>query len=78
MKRRYIWIAVLITLLVHLSQSYRAAQYTELLNTYSDHRLLESDQREALFEEIREMIRLHGGSIRVGYEAHLHLGRRTA
>jgi SAM-dependent methyltransferase len=65
--RRYPW-----------SQTYSAVQYTELLSTHSDHRLLPPAQREALLHAIGEAIDRHGGSLTIMYESHLHLGTRAA
>jgi hypothetical protein len=40
---------------------YDAAQYTGLLNTYSDHLALPISRRERLFAEVQRVIAEHGG-----------------
>jgi SAM-dependent methyltransferase len=60
------------------TQSYTAPDYVELLETFSDHRLLPAAQRQALHAAIRAVVERAGGSIRVGYDAHLHLARVPA
>jgi SAM-dependent methyltransferase len=58
------------------SQTYTAPEYIELLETFSDHRLLPAPQRASLHGAIRAAIERAGGAISVGYEANLHLARR--
>jgi SAM-dependent methyltransferase len=63
--RRYPW-----------SQAFAAADYLDLLRTYSDHLLLLPEQRESLLGAVREAIEAHGGRIEVRYEAHLYVASR--
>jgi SAM-dependent methyltransferase len=57
---------------------YDAASYIRLLNTYSDHRALESDVRGRLFEGIAGLIDTeYGGYITKGYVATLYVAHRT-
>lgn len=58
------------------TRRYTVPEYIDLLETFSDHRLLPTAPRERLHAAIREAIAGAGGSISVGYEAHLHLARR--
>jgi SAM-dependent methyltransferase len=57
------------------SAQYSAAQYLDLLNTYSDHRLLPEADRDALFAAIAEVLTRHGG-ITNPYVAVLYLARK--
>jgi SAM-dependent methyltransferase len=59
------------------SQVYGAEEYADLLSTSSDHRMLPTEQREALLAAIRAAVEEHGGCIEVRYETHLHLARRA-
>ena len=65
--RRYPW-----------SRIYSASDYSELLRTQSDHRLLTHDQRESLLAALSNVIQSHGSGIEVSYEAHLYLAHRKA
>ncbi len=57
---------------------YDGESYIRLLNTYSDHRALESDVRKRLFEGIAELIDTeYGGYITKGYLATLYVAHRT-
>jgi SAM-dependent methyltransferase len=58
------------------SHRYQAAEYLDLLRTYSDHRLLPAQQRKSLLAAVGQAIEAHGGGIGVRYEAHLHLAHR--
>ena len=60
------------------SHTYTADAYLDLLGTHSDHRLLPAAQRDALYAAIRRALERDGGSITVGYEAHLYLARVRA
>ena len=61
------------------TQRYTASEYIELLDTFSDHRLLPAVQRAALHGAIRDAVeREGGGHVVYGYEAHLHLARLRA
>jgi SAM-dependent methyltransferase len=57
------------------AQTYTAAAYVDLLRTSSDHLMLEEPRRRALLEAVGRAVEAHGGSIRVRYDAHLHLAR---
>ena len=59
------------------SKSYGTREFLDLLATHSDHRMLEEEQREALFAEVGAMIDAHGGAVRLEYEANLHLARKA-
>jgi trans-aconitate methyltransferase len=59
------------------STSYDTARYLELIDTQSDHRLLDGEQRERLFRGIEEAIDAAGGEISVAYHADLYLACRT-
>ena len=58
------------------SHRYLAAEYLDLLRTYSDHRLLPPEERESLLAAVGQAIDAHGGGIEVRYAAHLHLALR--
>lgn len=61
------------------SRVYERDLYLRLLNTYSDHRLLESDTRERLFGELAVLIdRSYGGRVERPYRSELVLGVRRA
>jgi hypothetical protein len=60
------------------AKSYSADAYIDLLGTHSDHQLMLSAQRDALYQAIRTAIERDGGTITVGYEAHLFLARVRA
>ena len=56
---------------------YDATKYVSLLNTYSDHRSLESAARERLFKSIEELILTqYGNRVTKEYLAILYLARR--
>lgn len=57
------------------SLAYSSEDYVGLMATHSDHRLLESGQREALLAAIRRAIDSHGGAIEMRYDTHLYLAR---
>lgn len=62
-----------------LELTYTAAEYLDLLRTYSDHRALGPARREALLAEIGRLIEeRHGGRIRRRYLFELALARRPA
>lgn len=52
----------------HWSRRYLAAQWCALVDTFSDHRLLEPGQRTALIEAVGEAIERIGGELVVDYE----------
>jgi SAM-dependent methyltransferase len=56
---------------------YRAAEYSELLQTHSDHRLLPAERLRGLLGAIREAIEQHGGRLPVDYVAVMCWARRA-
>lgn len=56
--------------------SYEAAEWASLLETHSDHRLLDEELRSRLLEEVAGVIDSHGGSITVVYDTVALLSRR--
>jgi SAM-dependent methyltransferase len=56
---------------------YRAAEYLELLQTHSDHRLLPPERLGGLLGAIREAIERNGGRLPVDYAAVLCWARRA-
>lgn len=56
---------------------YTREQYLGLQGTYSDNAKMEAARREALFEDIGELIDGMGGTITVPYTAILFLGRKA-
>jgi SAM-dependent methyltransferase len=52
----------------HTTQS-----YTDFLRTRSDHRMLASDKRDQLLDEIAGCIDAQGGRLEIGYETHLYM-----
>lgn len=63
--RRYPW-----------SSKYETQAFLDLLETFSDHRMLEAEQRRSLLGAIRRIVEGRGGIVEVPYEAHLYLARR--
>ncbi len=59
------------------THSYSGDEYVDLLRTYSDHHLLPPTERAALLEGIRKVIESHGGSLELGYESRLVIGKRA-
>ena len=57
-------------------QSYTARQYLDLLDTYSDHRLLPDAEKRLLYEQITHLINAQGGSIVKSYVAVLYLAQK--
>ena len=57
------------------STSYSSADYVRLLETYSDHAVLEPSRSRPLFEAIAAAIDRRGGVITIPYVAALHLAR---
>lgn len=66
-ERRYPW-----------SVTYDTRSYLNLLNTYSDHRLLPEKVRNRLFAEIAALIERNGGTLTKSYVAVLRLARKAA
>ncbi len=58
------------------SAHYKTKAYLGLLNTYSDHLRLSKQRRNALFEEIADVIEQHGGIVEKPYLAVLYLARK--
>jgi ubiquinone/menaquinone biosynthesis C-methylase UbiE len=58
------------------SQSYTAVQYLELLDTYSDHRLLPDAEKRSLYEKIAQIINAQGGRLARSYVAVLYLAQK--
>ena len=58
-------------------QSYDAAGYVDVLNTYSDHLAQPAEERERLFRGIAEFIDTqYGGRVAKGYQTILYVARR--
>jgi trans-aconitate methyltransferase len=58
-------------------QAYTSAGYIRLLNTYSNHLLLEDGRRQELYQSIADLIeRRYGGVIERPYLALLYLGKK--
>lgn len=62
--------------LYHRTRSFDANSYISLLNTYSDHRALQEDQRILLEKEIIEAINHYGGQIDLHDTIELFLARK--
>jgi SAM-dependent methyltransferase len=61
------------------SQDYTAASYIRLLNTYSNHRILEDHKRTQLFQEIATLIeKAHNGTITKQYLSTLYFAKKRA
>ena len=58
------------------SRTYTATQWTDLLQTQSDHRLLPDGQRARLLEAIADVIERHGGHYEHPYVAWLRAAAR--
>ncbi len=56
--------------------TYSADEYIKLLDTFSDHRSLPADNRQALYEGVKEVILRHGGKHRVDYVFQLYMGKK--
>ena len=59
------------------ARSTRTADYLALLQTHSDHRLLDRERLEAVLTGIGDAIDSHGGSLAVNYVAVLCWAERT-
>lgn len=60
------------------SVTYTSAEYTRLLNTYSNHLMLEPQRREALYRDIAALIdQRYGGHIERPYLSVLYLARKA-
>ena len=58
-------------------RSYTRTEWTRLLGTHSDHRMLSEDVRAQLHAEIGAAIDDHGGTLEVTYDVQLYLLTRT-
>jgi SAM-dependent methyltransferase len=59
------------------SRVYSADDYTALVRTYSEHRLLAPEQLDALAAAIHSAITAHGGTCAVSYRTYLYWARRA-
>ena len=55
---------------------YTSEQYLGLLNTYSDHRILEKQLKDKLYDGIKRVIDNHGGKLIIPYIATLYLAKK--
>jgi SAM-dependent methyltransferase len=62
--------------LYHQTRTFDARSYVLLLNTYSDHRALQDDQRTRLEKEIIEAINHYGGQIHIHDTIELFLAKK--
>jgi SAM-dependent methyltransferase len=58
-------------------QRYSRAEWTTLLGTHSDHRMLPEEQRARLHRAVGDVIDRHGGSVDVVYDVQLYLATRS-
>ena len=59
------------------SEVYDAEVYVQLLETYSDYRILSLEAREELYAQMRRLIDTHGGSVTRLYESRLFLAKKA-
>lgn len=59
-------------------QRYTSAEYTELLDTYSDNRVMEGAARERFFADVRAVLDANGGSLSMPFRTLLFLGKTKA
>ncbi len=59
------------------TREYSSDEYTELLQTHSDHILLDRDQHDALLDEVAAVIDGDGGVLEISYVTGLCLGRAS-
>jgi hypothetical protein len=52
-----------------------AASYVDFLRTRSDHRMLETEQRERLLRDLAQAIDAEGSRLDIDYETHLYMAR---
>ncbi len=62
--------------LYHRTRTFNADEYIFLINTYSDHRALEEEKRNKVYNEIRDEIIKYGGKITVYDTIDLQLARK--
>jgi len=59
------------------SRTYTRNEWTDLLGTHSDHRILPDEQRSRLHAAVGDLIDRHGGSVDVVFDAVAYLSRRV-
>jgi SAM-dependent methyltransferase len=59
------------------TSEYSSDEYTELLQTHSDHILLDRGRHDALLDEVAAVIDCNGGLLEIGYVTRLCLGRAS-
>ena len=62
--------------LYHRVRTFTAAEYVQLVGTYSDHVALEEEKRKRFFAEIRQVIERLGGEISIYDTLDLQLARK--
>lgn len=62
--------------LYHRVRTFTAAEYVQLVSTYSDHVALEEEKRKRFFAEIRQVIERLGGEISIYDTLDLQLARK--
>ena len=62
--------------LFHRIRTFSPSQYTALLETYSDHMIIEESIRKEFFSKIQEAIHQHGGKIHIYDTMDLQLARK--
>jgi len=55
---------------------YNAEDYIKLLDTFSDHRALPEQNRQALYKEVKIVINKHGGQITTNSTDQLYMGKK--
>ena len=58
------------------SVRYSTEEYLQLMNTYSDHRLLPAENQQALFNQVTEILNEQGGFIIKPYIAVLYIAQK--
>lgn len=59
-------------------RSFDTEDWLGLMSTQSDHRMLDDDLREALFDRLRSAVDSHGGLVEVDYVTALYMARARA
>lgn len=57
-------------------QTYTVSEYLTLLQTYTDHTIVEPTRKRKLFDDIRKTIEDFGGRIQIPYLAVLYLSKK--
>jgi SAM-dependent methyltransferase len=57
-------------------QTYTTDEYVAMMDTHSNHRMLEEETRTRLHGAVRDVVSRHGGNVEVEYVASVYLGRR--